>query len=81
MRTNNLVVKVAVPTYNAGQSFKNFIDALKKQDGLQPEDVLVVDSSSSDATIALAKANGYRVDVIPASEFSHGGTRAKIVEK
>ena len=81
MKINGLEVKVAVPTYNGGRNFKNFITALQKQDELQPEDVLVVDSSSLDATAILAETAGFKVEVIPHNEFSHGGTRAKIVEE
>jgi rhamnosyltransferase len=36
---------------------------------------LVIDSSSSDDTVALARAQGFAVKVIPKSEFNHGGTR------
>lgn len=77
---NNLSIALAVPTRNAGSDFKKFIAAVRSQDGLAPEDVLVVDSSSLDGTADLARAAGFRVKVIPAAEFSHGGTRAEIVE-
>ena len=35
----------------------------------------MIDSSSSDDTVALARAHGFDVQVIPKSEFNHGGTR------
>jgi rhamnosyltransferase len=50
------------------------LPALAKQ-SLQPDEVLVVDSSSSDATVARFREYGAWVEVIAASQFNHGGTR------
>ena len=67
-------VAVIVPTLNAQKHFGNLLPALLEQ-GLPPEQVLVIDSSSEDNTGALARAFGARVHVIPRKEFNHGGTR------
>lgn len=42
---------------------------------LQPSEVLVLDSSSTDGTIELASREGCRVVTIPRGDFRHGGTR------
>ena len=43
--------------------------------GLDPEQILIIDSSSTDQTRALARDAGYRVIRIDQRDFSHGGTR------
>lgn len=40
---------------------------------------LAIDSSSSDQTVEILKSIGFEVDVIPSSDFDHGGTRQKAV--
>lgn len=47
---------------------------------LQPSEILVLDSSSTDSTADLAKQDGCRVVTIPRSEFRHGGTRQQAAE-
>ena len=51
------------------------------QNGLLPDDVLVVDSCSTDQTAELARKAGFDVQVIFQKNFSHGGTRAMMVER
>lgn len=67
-------VAVVVPTYNAGKCWTAFRDGFRLQ-GLDPRQVLVVDSSSEDGTRELAKADGYQVFRIDRRDFNHGGTR------
>lgn len=81
MHVEELSVKIAVPTYNAGAQFHNFIKAVLMQNGLLPDDVLVVDSCSTDQTAELARKAGFDVQVIFQKNFSHGGTRAMMVER
>lgn len=63
-----------IPTRNAGPHLDRLLPALASQ-SLQPDQFLVVDSSSSDDSVARLRAFGARVEVIPASQFNHGGTR------
>lgn len=70
----NQTLAVVVPTLNAAKLWPAFHEGLGRQ-GLKPQQILVVDSSSSDGTPELARAAGYRVVSIPPSEFNHGGTR------
>ncbi|RUQ46573.1 glycosyltransferase, partial [Corynebacterium pseudodiphtheriticum] len=63
-----------IPTRNASSHLARLLPALKMQT-LQPDDMLVVDSASSDDTVARFREFGARVEVIDARDFNHGGTR------
>lgn len=68
-------VSVIIPTLNAERELKGLLSALEKQT-VSPAEILVVDSSSSDGTAALAAAYPrVRVFTIPRESFNHGGTR------
>ncbi|MDD2725372.1 MAG: glycosyltransferase [Methylovulum sp.] len=67
-------IGLIVPTLNAGNLWKAWLKAFKQQ-SRKPDSLLLIDSSSSDNTVALARAQGFTVRVIPKSEFNHGGTR------
>ncbi|MCH9741606.1 MAG: glycosyltransferase [Proteobacteria bacterium] len=68
-------VNCIIPTYEAGASWSQAIEALQQQTALTSEQVFVIDSSSNDNTVLLSKQAGFRVHVIPSTEFNHGGTR------
>lgn len=70
---------IVVPTLNAGPEWETWITALKSQES-QPDLTLIIDSSSSDNTIQLAKENGFRIKEIQRNEFNHGGTRQLAVD-
>ncbi|MDB5970496.1 MAG: glycosyl transferase family 2 [Hydrocarboniphaga sp.] len=72
--------RVIVPTYQAEKHMSALLPALEAQ-GLDPERVLVIDSSSKDGTVARFREFGAQVLVIPQSEFNHGGTRRMAVER
>ena len=63
-----------VPTLNAADRFRNWLEALAHQT-LQPQRCLVVDSGSRDSTVALALQFGLDVQPLGRCTFSHGGTR------
>ncbi len=64
---------VVVPTLNAAEDWPRLTTSLL---GCVPSDrVLILDSSSTDGTAILATAAGFRLHVIPRSDFNHGGTR------
>ena len=67
-------VGLIVPTLNAGSLWVSWLKAFEQQTR-KPDCLLVIDSSSSDSTVALARTQGFDVQVIPKSEFNHGGTR------
>ncbi len=67
-------VAIVVLTYNAAAWVPKQIDGLKLA-GVNPRQVLVVDSSSKDETATRYRQFGAEVLVIPQSSFNHGGTR------
>jgi len=66
-------VYVVVPTLNAERYWSRFAPALLSC--IAADHVLIVDSSSDDATARLAAEAGFRVLNIKRAEFNHGGTR------
>ncbi|AUG04331.1 glycosyl transferase [Pseudomonas sp. 09C 129] len=67
-------VALIIPARNAGAHLDRLLPALAAQT-LQPDTVLVVDSSSTDHTVDRFRQFGARVEVIAAQQFNHGGTR------
>lgn len=72
-------IAIVIPTYNGGPDFKQLLAELAEQSVL-PSYKLVIDSSSTDDTVAIAKKAGWQVVVIPKEEFSHGGTRQQALD-
>lgn len=68
-------VAVILTTWNSERYFDRFPGPLLQQ-GIRPDQVLIVDSESKDRTVERARAFGFRVHVIPRLEFNHGGSRA-----
>jgi rhamnosyltransferase len=69
------LVTVAIPTLNAGPDFAQTLSAVRAQRVDREVQVLICDSGSSDATVALARSYGSDVIAIPRESFSHGATR------
>ena len=69
----SLTVSVVIPTLNAAPYIPKLLDALFSQSVL-PEQVILVDSNSSDTTRELASVDS-RVQVVPVDAFTHGGAR------
>lgn len=67
-------VSVIIPTLEAGKEIIPLIKSIESQTHA-PDEVLVVDSSSTDGTAELARQCGVRVLCIARDEFDHGGTR------
>jgi rhamnosyltransferase len=67
-------ISIVIPTLNAARHLPDQLDSLYRQT-LQAAEILVIDSSSTDATVALATSLGCRIEVIDRSTFDHGGTR------
>lgn len=71
----DISVSVVIPTYNAGTELVWLLRKLSLQQGLRSIEIVVVDSSSTDGTAALAAASGCRVVPIRKEEFSHSYAR------
>jgi rhamnosyltransferase len=73
-------VSVVIPALNGGRLFADLLAALNDQK--QPAcEVVVVDSGSSDDSVAVARAHGAHVVEIPQRDFNHGATRNLGIEK
>jgi rhamnosyltransferase len=72
-------VAIHIPTLNAGERWPQVLDAICAQLPMI-EDVIILDSGSSDDTVSLAIDRGFRVFTAPAMEFDHGGSRQQLAE-
>jgi len=68
-------VSVVIPTLNAGPGFRNLLDKVSTQEIGFGYEILVIDSSSTDGTVELARRHGATVYGITRAEFGHGATR------
>ncbi len=66
-------VTVIIPTFNGEKELSSLLPALAHQN--IDFELLIIDSSSTDGTIPLAKKYADRVIRIPQVKFDHGGTR------
>jgi rhamnosyltransferase len=69
------MISVVIPVKDGGDDLRRCLDALARQRLDDEVELVVVDSSSRDGSAELARERGARVEVIPAAEFNHGGTR------
>ncbi|MGW8194186.1 MAG: glycosyltransferase family 2 protein [Desulforhopalus sp.] len=70
----------AIPTLNGEKTLVEFFKSLGTQT-ITPDEILVADSSSTDSTVEICRANGATVFSIARSEFDHGGTRTFLAKK
>ena len=69
-----MTITLIVPTYQAGAVWPEWLAAIKMQTK-QPIQIVMVDSSSDDHTVALARNAGITPVIISPRDFNHGGTR------
>ncbi len=67
-------ISVIIPTLNAGIYIEKLLFKIQTQD-VKPSEVIIIDSSSKDNTIAIAKEFRAKTIVIPRYAFNHGKTR------
>jgi rhamnosyltransferase len=67
-------VSIIIPTLNAGIYLEKLLSMLKIQE-VKPLEVIIIDSSSEDNTLDVAKGFGAKTVVIPRHAFNHGKTR------
>jgi len=72
-------VHVYIPTLNGGERFLDVLKALANQT-LPVQKHVVIDSGSTDGTIAAAEAAGFEVMGLGGRGFDHGGTRQSAIE-
>jgi rhamnosyltransferase len=76
---NSLRAALCIPTLNAGTKWIDWLIRLKSASAPFSE-MLVIDSSSDDDTVRLAKEFGFKSQVIERRDFNHGGTRQLAVK-
>jgi len=67
-------ISIIIPTLDAATYLPALRAAIESQT-LSPGEVLIIDSSSSDETVVLARQYGWRVMEIDRLDFDHGATR------
>ncbi|MGA8742949.1 MAG: glycosyltransferase [Terracidiphilus sp.] len=67
-------VAVIIPTFNAARHWAALSAGIRAQ-SLEADQVIVIDSSSSDGTADLARRDSFTVIEISPRDFNHGGTR------
>lgn len=73
-------ITIVIPTYNAGNNFEKCAYSLLKQTATIKQ-VIVIDSTSNDKTVDIAKSFGFSVDIISKKDFGHGKTRQYALKK
>ncbi len=73
-RKARVPVSVIIPTLDAGRCLASLLESLWGQ-SRYVDQIVVVDSTSSDHTIRIAREAGCTVKVIPRCSFDHGGSR------
>lgn len=71
---DNAKISLIIPTLNAAEYMPGLIEILKKQ-SRKPDEIIVIDSESEDATVRIAEQAGYRTLKVKRKDFDHGGTR------
>ena len=72
------MLKIVIPTLNAAKDWPLFAPALLAC--ARPDQVLIVDSESTDGTVDLARRAGFQICSVSRAEFNHGGTRQTAAE-
>ena len=67
-------ISVIIPTLNAGAELAALMDSLRAQT-MAPDEIIVVDSQSTDDTAQIAAEAGALFIPIERKDFDHGGTR------
>jgi rhamnosyltransferase len=66
---------IVILTRNGGENFPRLLARLQEQEFAGDYEILVIDSGSTDGTIAAARRHGVRTVEIAPAEFHHGRTR------
>jgi len=69
------VISIVIPVKDGGEDLRRCLWGIARQRVEEEFEVVVVDSASSDGSVALAESTGARVHPIAAADFNHGGTR------
>jgi rhamnosyltransferase len=70
----SVLISVIIPTYNSSKSLESILQMLSNQT-LLADEIIIIDSSSIDQTVDIAKKFDTRIEVINKKDFDHAGTR------
>lgn len=73
-------VSIVIPTYNAGDRFKELLKRLTAQRNIRHIEIVIVDSGSRNKTISIAKSYGAKIVEIAHEVFTHSYARNLGVE-
>lgn len=72
-------LSVIIPTLNGEKGLRELLASLTIQTRA-PDEILVIDSQSTDNSVEVARKYGAQVRVIDRKDFDHGGTRSQAAE-
>ena len=73
---DNVRITAIIPTLNGGETFRRLLAQLAVQ--TKPiDELLVIDSSSDDNTVSIARDYGAKVISVARADFDHGSTRTQ----
>jgi len=73
-------ISLVMPTWNAGPLLDEVLAGITSLEGTVFDELIAVDSGSTDGTQDRLRNAGFRVEPIPQSEFDHGATRDRGIE-
>ena len=68
-------ISIIIPTYNASKYLSALLQRIKESILKEKTEILIIDSSSTDNTIEIARSFNTKIITIPKHKFDHGGTR------
>lgn len=71
-------VSICLPTWNGARDLERLLPALAAQTITGGFEIVALDSSSSDESVALLEAAGARVEVLSQGDFRHGPARNRL---
>jgi rhamnosyltransferase len=74
IKYSSMRISLIIPTLNAGAHLEDLLSRISTQD-VKPVEIIIIDSSSEDDTVEIAKRFGARTMVIPRQAFNHGRAR------
>ena len=75
------IVSVAIPVRNGGSTLPPLLDAIRAQRVDREVEIVVADNESDDGSREEAERRGAAIVHVPRDEFSHGGTRQRLMER
>jgi len=70
------MISIIVPTYNASMNIVPLLEKIREQT-IKDYELLIIDSSSTDDTVQIARSFGAKILTIQKKQFDHGGTRSR----